>query len=188
MREGLRQPAVPCTLCGGEATQAVCRSSVHPALLVLLCRGCGVYFTTGSRDQAAALYSAYWSGAAIGLDEANFDVPDRATRAAVSGLAAVHRPRSQTVPVDSFQANPWGLFGVHGNVWEWTSDCWSEQQHMVTRRTSYRMPPLPPCGRRAARGGSWNDLASETRSAARIGFAADSRNAQQGFRVVRSLR
>jgi formylglycine-generating enzyme required for sulfatase activity len=32
--------------------------------------------------------------------------------------------RRQTVPVDTFEANHWGLFNVHGNVWEWTEDCW----------------------------------------------------------------
>jgi formylglycine-generating enzyme required for sulfatase activity len=30
----------------------------------------------------------------------------------------------QTAPVDSFEANPWGLFNVHGNVWEWCEDVW----------------------------------------------------------------
>jgi formylglycine-generating enzyme required for sulfatase activity len=36
--------------------------------------------------------------------------------------------RQRGVSVDSFDANPRGLYNVHGNVWDWTEDCWNDSK------------------------------------------------------------
>ena len=62
----------------------------------------------------------------------------------------------QTAPVGSFGANAWGLYDMHGNVWEWVGDCWHE---------NYRRAPSDgtawtsggDCSLRVLRGGSWSD-------------------------------
>ena len=92
--------------------------------------------------------------------------------------------RGQTVPVGSFGANEFGLHDVHGNVAEWTQDCWNR---------SYRGAPVDgtawerDCGRRVVRGGSWRAWSSQIRSAWR--GAGNSREAgpDSGFRVARTL-
>jgi formylglycine-generating enzyme required for sulfatase activity len=93
--------------------------------------------------------------------------------------------RKKTVPVDSFKANHWSLYNVHGNVWEWVEDC----SHL-----NYRWAPTDgsawttgDCSRRILRGGSWDGGPQELRSARRYSLEPDNRSASTGFRVARSL-
>ena len=91
----------------------------------------------------------------------------------------------KTAPVGSFVANGWGLHDMHGNVWEWTQDCWNK---------NYRGAPTDgsvwkggDCEKRVLRGGSWIDGPSTLRSANRIGIATGDRNYYLGFRVARTV-
>jgi len=127
----------------------------------------------------------YWWGATITLDQANYDLPIPSRLRPGDDREALAKVRRRTVPVDSFAANPWGLFNVHGNVWEWTSDCFRRATAEI--ETAGALVKQTVCGRRVSRGGSWNDFAYLAASGARIGFAAGSRNPTQGFRVVRQL-
>jgi formylglycine-generating enzyme required for sulfatase activity len=90
-----------------------------------------------------------------------------------------------TAPAGSFKPNQFGLFDVHGNVWEWVQDCWNE---------SYEKAPADgsawtsgDCSSRIVRGGSWNSDVPKLRSAARGWNQPSGRNRSIGFRVVREL-
>ena len=92
----------------------------------------------------------------------------------------------QTAPVGSFSANGFGLYDVHGNVREWVEDCWN---------TSYRGAPgdgsaweSGDCRRRVRRGGFWNYLSGDPRSANRSRKISRFRGVGLGFRVARMLR
>jgi formylglycine-generating enzyme required for sulfatase activity len=93
--------------------------------------------------------------------------------------------RKATVPVDSFKPNPWGLYNVHGNVWEWTQDCWNDKNTGNPGDGSART--TGECSRRVVRGGSWLDLPQFLRPAYRDGVTTVDRYDNLGFRVGRTL-
>jgi formylglycine-generating enzyme required for sulfatase activity len=98
-------------------------------------------------------------------------------------------PRAQalrhTVAVDAGDANPFGLFNVHGNVSEWVEDCWNESLAGLPKDGGART--TGDCTSRVLRGGSWADEPKDVRSAKRSWEVVGERRAQIGFRVARSL-
>ena len=93
--------------------------------------------------------------------------------------------RERTVLVGSFPPNAFGLYDVHGNVWEWVQDCWNE--NYVGAPRDGRAWERGDCSRRVLRGGSWFSKPGGLRSAYRGGITADIRDYYYGFRIARSL-
>ncbi len=90
--------------------------------------------------------------------------------------------REQTVAVKSLPCNEWGLYEMHGNVWEWCKDYYQEDLG--------RKPVIDPHdpetgGFRVLRGGSWVSGGGDARSAFRNGFVPALRSADLGFRLAR---
>ena len=121
--------------------------------------------------------TARWWGADIGAGRANCNG---------CGSPYDYKVLSE---VDAFDANPFGLYGVLGNVWQWTEDCWHESY--VRAPADGRAWLEPYCDRHVVRGGSWNNLPIFVRSASRSGSIANGSeydySSTAGFRLARTL-
>ncbi|WP_345940593.1 SUMF1/EgtB/PvdO family nonheme iron enzyme [Nostoc sp. UIC 10630] len=89
--------------------------------------------------------------------------------------------RQQTTDVGKFSPNPFALFDMHGNIWEWCQDNWHENYNKAPADGS---PWMSDNDNRLLRGGSWGTDPRNCRSAYRGCDARDARGSRVGFRVV----
>ena len=90
--------------------------------------------------------------------------------------------RQATVAVRSLPANDWGLYEMHGNVWEWCAD--GQREYAERDEIHPRGPEATSVAERALRGGSWGSLARLARSAYRSAHAPDLAALRFGFRFA----
>ncbi len=122
----------------------------------------------------AGTQTAFAFGETIASEQINFD----GQYAYAGGYPGICRDR--TVAVKSLPANAWGLYEMHGNVWEWCSD-WYDDYTV--------QPVINPTGSetgssRVLRGGAWCNQAWRTRSANRGWYVPVNRDNYIGFRIA----
>lgn len=125
---------------------------------------------------------AEWEWAARGGTQTAYSFGDRINRNwAMYGT-------NDTVPVGTYSPNPFGLYDVHGNVREMTSNCWNPTLERI--RFDGSSGRLGDCSKRVVRGGAYarrND-ATTVRSGFRDWWPDNARQSVTGFRVVREVR
>jgi len=129
----------------------------------------------------AGTTTSFYFGETISTDQANYD----GNYTFGKGKKGVYREK--TTPVGSFPANKFGLYDLHGNVWEWCEDIWHENYENVPKDGSswndnHSQSPL-----RLLRGGSWGNNPKVCRSANRDGGNADDCYDYVGFRLAVSI-
>lgn len=126
----------------------------------------------------AGTTTPFWFGSTISSKLANY-------RSLISYGNAnnVDIQRDGPMLVDSFAANPFGLYQVHGNAVEWTEDCYSKRYTQDTPADGSAWLD-GNCNRRVVRGGGWQVAPYKIRSGFRDSSDAD---AGHSFRVVRTL-
>jgi len=92
----------------------------------------------------------------------------------------------QTAPVGSFKPNAFGLYDMHGNVWEWVEDAWHASYQGAPADGSAWLAGADP-DYRVVRGGSWRNEGRSLRAANRVSRNVKVKFDTLGFRVARTI-
>lgn len=128
----------------------------------------------------AGTTTAFNTGDYLTDKDANFNASGRQYNGGPKGKF----PR-QPLPGGMYPANGFGLYDMHGNVAEWTADCWF---HDYTGRIGQAVAEqgAEKCSR-SVRGGGWDKVPSYVRSAVRDAYPSSGRKDSIGFRVARDV-
>jgi formylglycine-generating enzyme required for sulfatase activity len=161
----------------GRGNRPVINVSWHDAQAFAEWMGPGYRLPTEAEWEYACrgnTVSPFFTGYCISSSQANFDA-----NFPYSGCA-IEQALGQTTPVGTFPPNPFGIYDMHGNVWEWCSD-W----HGPYTTSETTNPQGPSTGsKKVVRGGSWQYGAGYCRSASRSNALPEIRGNNIGFRLV----
>jgi formylglycine-generating enzyme required for sulfatase activity len=138
--------------------------------------------TEAEREYAgrAGTQTLYWFGNSVTTARANYDGTNKFSNEP-GGLF-----RRGTVPVNSFEANPFGLYNAHGNTVEWVEDCFHKNyQGAPTDGSAWTSNCTN--NSKTSKSGSWGAIPATIRAAHRSSDAADARGSKLAFRVALSL-
>lgn len=124
----------------------------------------------------AGTRTAFWCGATLESTQANFN--GGLPYGSVSSGPWLQRPAS----VGSYPPNPWGLYDMQGNVWEWCEDWYGADYY---GRSAQDDPRGPDAGSViVVRGGAWTETGTSCRAADRFSYPPSGNGANVGFRVL----
>ncbi|MCP4695769.1 MAG: SUMF1/EgtB/PvdO family nonheme iron enzyme [Gammaproteobacteria bacterium] len=125
----------------------------------------------------AGTSTPFHTGECISTDQANYDGDYAYGNCPKGGV-----DRQKTIAVGSLASNDFGLYDMHGNVWEWTCSEYEENYNGEESRCSSKNHAN---GLRVLRGGSWYSLPRDVRAAYRDRNTPDYRDYNLGFRLAR---
>ncbi len=131
-------------------------------------------------DCRAGTQTPFSLGSTLSTDQANYD-----GNFAYGSGKATKTWRQGTTAVGEFELNPFGLYDMHGNVWEGCEDVWHDTYEGAPADGSPWVDG--DSSLRVLRGGSWSDSPVDCRSATRYGGDATDRDGNGGFRLARTL-